>query len=425
MFAKLLLIASSLSLASAGAAHAWPGKLAVVSGGRLVLLAPSGRHVVNGPGAPSDPAWSPDGRWVAFLRGGEALWAASSTGADAHRVSPAGSSVSAFHWVPGGSGETLAFSANRPSAESSTVFLASASSTALHALGTYRNFLGFSVAPSGKQLAVSYRAGLPPTGSSPPRWKGVLRVVPLAGGPGRVVYTLPQGGYVLLSPGWWPNGKGLLFWADPAGSASIAADGLPLDSLDLVNGKVSQLATTLTYLNWVAWSPAGTELAIVAGGDRILWDSGKHLVVCFMPAARCNPVPLLSPAAMALDPAWTPQGGLVYDVAPANRSPGALAPPGVKMPANQPFGKAAVTAWYSHMRLYEGVKPLGDVPEGAHDALPTPQGLFFLRGADLFWLATGAPHPVQVATGLTSPGYYGAGNYYGYIAWYEALAWHS
>jgi hypothetical protein len=44
-------------------------------------------------------------------------------------------------------------------------------------------------------------------------------VVPLNGGTGRTVYTIPEGGYVLLSSNWWPDGKGLLFWDDPAGWA--------------------------------------------------------------------------------------------------------------------------------------------------------------------------------------------------------------
>ncbi|MGC8628569.1 MAG: hypothetical protein ACP5VR_13670, partial [Acidimicrobiales bacterium] len=76
MLAKLLSLvgAISLGLAPAGAQHPWPGELAVVSGGRLVVVGHGGfSHVVNAPDAPSGPVWSPDGGWVAFLRGGSAL----------------------------------------------------------------------------------------------------------------------------------------------------------------------------------------------------------------------------------------------------------------------------------------------------------------------------------------------------------------
>jgi Tol biopolymer transport system component len=317
MFSNLaaLAVVTALVAAPAGARSPMPGELAVVSSGKLVLVAggkPS--QVVPGAGAVSEPAWSPDGKWVAFLRGGSALWAVHANGAGAHRVSPAGADVSEFAWVPGGQGEKLAFSVFDTASYFSKIFLAAPNSTKLRELGAYSDLIGFSVAPSGSALAVSYRQGPPPAPGKAPTWKGVLAVVPLAGGPGRAVYTLPEGGYVLLRPGWWPDGKGLLFWDDPAGSASIAADGLALDSLDLATGRVSTLATTLTYSNWVSWSPSGNTVALVAGGDRIIWDSGKHLVLCAMPAARCHSVPLPSSNLMSLDPTWTASGSLVYDL---------------------------------------------------------------------------------------------------------------
>ncbi|MGC8628568.1 MAG: hypothetical protein ACP5VR_13665, partial [Acidimicrobiales bacterium] len=232
------------------------------------------------------------------------------------------------------------------------IFLTSVPTASVSTVGTYSNLVGFRVAPSGRDIAVSYRAGKPPAGTEVPTWEGVLRIVPLAGGTGRVVYTLPKGGYVMLEQGWWPDGKGLLFWDDPAGSASIAADGLALDSLDLRTGRVSTLATMLTYRNWVAWSPGGSELALVAGPNRIIWDNAKHIVLCKMPAARCRPVPLPRQGFMALGPAWTPAGSLVYDVAPAAASPAALVPPGLKVIGNGPFSLATVGEWYSGARLY-------------------------------------------------------------------------
>ena len=336
-----------------------------------------------------------------------------------------------FYWVPANNREMLAFSVRYARSRASKIFLASAPTTSVSAVGTYNNLIGFSVAPSGGDLAVSYRAGKPPAGTEAPTWEGVLRIVPLAGGTGRVVYTLPKGGYVMLEPGWWPNGKGLLFWDDPAGSASVAADGLALDSLDLATGKVSPLTTMLTYRNWISWSPSGRELALVAGPNRIIWDNAKHIVLCKMPAAQCRPVPLPRRGSMALCPAWAPAGSLVYDLALGTTSPAALVPPGLKVIGNGPFNLATVDEWYSGMRLYESSSlvasghPLASAPKGAHDPLVTRRGLFFIRGAGLWWLGNGASQPLEVASGLEGPGYYGAGNYYGYIAWYKELAWHS
>ncbi|MGC8627158.1 MAG: hypothetical protein ACP5VR_06290, partial [Acidimicrobiales bacterium] len=109
----------------------------------------------------------------------------------------------------------------------------------------------------------------------------------------------------------------------------------------------------------------------------------------------------------------------------------ALVPPGLKVIGNGPFNLATVGEWYSGARLYASGPPeatghpVAGAPKGAHDPIVTPSGLFFLRDAGLWWLANGASHPLEEARGLESPGYYGVGNYYGYIAWYLEVAWHS
>jgi hypothetical protein len=437
MFSNLIAIALSSVLVGApsGARSLMPGELAVVSSGALVLVT-SGRtrRVVTGAGTVSQPAWSPGGKWVAFLQGGSALWAVGADGSGAHRVSPAGGDVSEFSWVRGRKGGDLAFSMSDKTSYASKIYVAAPAAPKLREIGAYSELIDFSVAPSGNALAVSYRQGPPPAGNRPPAWKGVLAVVPLNGvngGPRRVVYTLPQGGYVLLGPGWWPDGKGLLFWDDPAGSASIAADGLSLDSLDLATGRVSTLATTLTYSNWVSWSPTGKTVAVVSGGNRIIWDSAKHLVLCSVPSVHCHHVPLPSPNSMSLDPTWTPAGSLVYDVAPASTSPGALVPPGPSINGTIPFSERNVEAWYGRMGLHQ-LGPSGSsghrlagAPTGAHDPLALPDGILFVRGAPagLWYLPTGAPSAERVANGLAVPSQYG--NYYGYIPWYEDFAWHA
>ncbi|MGA3221500.1 MAG: hypothetical protein ABSE77_20915, partial [Acidimicrobiales bacterium] len=230
--------------APAPAAASWEGdgELAVISDGRLRLFDNDGRsYVVAGPGAPSQPSWSPDGKWVAFLRTParppleepvSALWAARPDGSDAHRVSPPGADVTQFDWGPAaaGDGEALAFSTvSVPSYTSGAIYLATGSAPARR-FATYSGLIDFSWAPSGQALAVSYRTS--PEPDQPQAGKGFLEVSPLDGRAGRTVYTLADNGYVELA-GWWPDGRGLLFWSDPAGSASIAADGLDLDSLEL------------------------------------------------------------------------------------------------------------------------------------------------------------------------------------------------
>ncbi len=421
-----------------------PGELAVISGGRLDLFGTDGtEHVVAsaGPGAPSQPSWSPDGRWVAFLRtpvrpmydaAVSTLWMTRSDGSGARRVSAPGADVTQYAWGPAvaGRGEELAFSTvSLPFYAPSAIYLATVSAPPRR-FATYSGLIDFSWAPSGNSLAVSYRKG--PVGQ-PEAGKGFVEISPVDGRAGRTVYTLADNGYAELV-GWWPDGKGLLFWNDPYGSASIAADGLALDSLELSTLKLHSLATTLVHPDWVAWSPDGRTVAVVAGGDREIWYSGKRVELCAIPAATCRAVPV-GPAVMSLDPAWTPAGLLVYAMAPAAHPPTATAP--TTAPAAGPTGwdpsgpwtSRNVAAWYGAQRLFSagaagaGARALTAAGPGAHNPVPTSGGLLYVQGTNLRYLPGGADQPVTVAGGLQSQGAY-ANSYYGYIAWSQDFAWH-
>ncbi len=431
-----------------GAAPAWRGhgELAVISDGHLRLLDNGARsYVVAGPGTPGQPSWSPDGKWVAFLRtpAGPALaaaistlWTARSDGADAHQVSAPGADVVQFAWGPAAAGgETLAFAAvSPPSSTSTSLFLASGSRPPRKFAG-YAGLIGFSWAPSGKALAVSYRKG---PANQPQAGQGYLEISPLDGKAGRTVYTLADNGYVDLA-GWWPDGGGLLFWDDPAGSSSVAADGLVLDSLDLSTLKVSPLTTTLVHGNWVAWSPNGRTVAVVAGGDREIWYSGKHVELCAIPAATCRAVPLPAAAIMSLSPAWTGAGSLVYVTAPTVGPARAGAPPTTTTTAGDagtgswdpsgPWTSQNVAAWYGAQRLFTsspagtGSHVLPGTGPGAHDPVATSGGLLYVQGGFLKYLPAGARSPINLAYNLVGPGTY-ANSFYGYLAWSEDFAWH-
>jgi hypothetical protein len=422
------------------------GELAVVSGGRLHLLGNAGgSYLVNGPGAPSEPAWSPDGEWVAFLRtpatsGAEGpistLWVARRDGADAHRLSAAGADVSQFAWGPAGEGEIVAFSVINAPRYTSRILMAAPGSGAARVFGTFSDLIGFNWAPSGDALAISYRTVL---ADQPGAGTGYLDIAPLDGKAGHTVYTLADNGYVDLAS-WWPDGKGLLFWNDPAGSASIAADGLSLDSLDLSTLQVRALATTLVHGDWVAWSPSGKTVAVVAGDNREIWYSGKDVELCTIPAAACRRLPMPSDDVMSLDPAWAATGSLIYVLAPAVGPSRAGAPPttttttanGAGWDPSGPWTSQNVTAWYDAQRLFTaggagaGPRALAGAPTGAHNPTVTGDGLLYVRDGALWYTAgpaAGGRHtPVDVAVSLESPSPYG--NFYGYIAWSEDFAWH-
>jgi hypothetical protein len=343
--------------------------------------------------------------------------------------------VTQFDWGPAaaGGGEALAFSTVfMPSYTSWAIYLATGSAPARR-FATYSGLIDFSWAPSGQALAVSYRTS--PGPDQPQAGKGFLEVSPLDGRAGRTVYTLVDNGYVELA-GWWPDGKGLLFWNDPEGSASIAADGLALDSLELSTLELRSLATTLVYPDWLAWSPDGRTVAVVAGGDREIWYSGKHVELCAIPATTCRRVALPSEDVMSLDPAWAPGGSFMYVLAPAVGPGPTAAPkattttaggPGGWDPAG-PWSSHNVATWYAEQRLFStgpagtGAHALAAAGTGAHNPVATSHGLLYVQDGLLRYLPDGAGRPVTVAGGLHSPGTY-ADNYYGYIAWSEDFAY--
>ena len=420
---------------SAGA-RAWrgDGNLAVVSGGQLHVVGNDGREVtVTGPGAPSEPAWSPDGKWVAFLRTPAAprsapyhdpparLWVArAGGGGHAHPLTPAGLSVEQFAWSP--TADSVAFLATHGDSVTSELSLAAPTSPSTRTLERGRGDYRFAWSPSGQQLAVGATTT---TGSGAPA-RGVVLVVPVDGGRSHVVTSSANNGFEVAS--WWPNGKGLIFWLDRDFSASIAADGLPLQSLDLATGRRTTLATTLTYANWLAWSPDGTTLAVVAGNNRSVWNGGKHIELCTFPAGTCTR--LAQPAdTISLDPAWTASGNLVVTHAPGTTSESEAFPPGLGHVGDAPYSGRVLSAWQAASQLATAEAAGGNLHQltatgpGSHDAEATSGGLLYVRNGQLWYLATGATRPFEIVPSLSPAGPYNP-SYYGYIPWYQDLAWH-
>lgn len=297
-------------------AAAWRGHgdLAFVSRSRLFVLDDAGAVVtINGPpggGVDSAPAWSADGTWLAFEHTSAApgqgsgvnssLWLVHAGSKVATEVAAA--EVAQFQWAPVGA-PTLAFETDTPTGLVDTLWLERPLTPAVPVRGLRVVDGGFAWSPDGRHIAVV--TGHYGQADGPgPLW--VLQVVPTSGGSPTTWFSSTQNSIDVAS--WWPDGGGLLFWIDPG--ASEAADGLTLDA-QAAGGQPHALAETLLNSSWLAWSPDGRTLAVVAGGSRSIWGGAKHVETCAVAVDTCTDVDT-PPGTVTLSPAWSPHGVLGF-----------------------------------------------------------------------------------------------------------------
>ncbi len=182
----------------------------------------------------------------------------------------------------------------------------------------------------------------------------------------------------------------------------------------------------------MAWSPNGNVVAVVAGGDREIWYSGKRVELCAIPAAVCHTVALPSENVMSLDPSWTGVGSLVYVVAPAvgprrypcyadddeGRRLGILG----RVDRPQRGGLVCRSAFVHLHRGRHRLPCPACRRRGGRDPAVTAGGILYVQDGVLRYLPGGKGTPIVTTGGLQSPSPYG--NFYGYIAWSEDFAWH-
>ena len=224
---------------------------------------------------PGSPAWSPDGRWLAFLVGSPsadgavtsgALWLAGPDGQDAHQVLP---NAGGFAWSPkadvlaavsGLGGKLFAVRPGQP------VYPILESPGLTDATPAW--------SPDGHEVA----AAIVNLTAKKRFVSSAIDVFPAAGGiaPSTLASSRTD---ALIIDGWWSNGQGLFAWSDPQDSPARAADGLPLVSYPL-GGKPATLPSTLVQPSFTAqaWGVPGAEavlggVTLVTGGDRYPWNA--------------------------------------------------------------------------------------------------------------------------------------------------------
>ena len=282
-------VGARMALMGVEVASVYRGDLSVTDAatGTSVVVA-RGPYQRNLGSAIQDPGFSPDGRFVAYME-------SAGSSSELHVVALGGgrtitvSHALSYTWSP--TDDDLAVSL------ASEVKLISAEGTSLHRW-VIADPLAELFSPSGKRIAVAssgLRSG-----------RGYLRLLPVGTGPERLIR---QPGCDEPA-GWTADGSHLLFWRDEDCSASIGADGLPLDSIATGGfgtsstgggrSRIVSVAGTLPYSRWVV-PVSGDTVLVNSGGDRVAAD---HKTLQWCSAATGAGKSLPSPAGTAtLDPA--------------------------------------------------------------------------------------------------------------------------
>jgi hypothetical protein len=435
------------------------GGLWVLSGGRVRrVFVPRGMEA-------SAPAFSSDGRWLAYVVNGSqhgspfaaALWIADADGSHARRVS--GDLATVVGWSP--VADRLAFTT-----DTSPPFLGGVLATRLElaaASGAPQLLVAVSTAhrqpnsiedavwsPDGRALALATTNPLPHghttvrayplAGGRPTTWFSirtdrVLRVPGICtgcGGPNQIIADVA---------GWWPH-WGIAFWAFSSGMVHNN-DNTPVVIVAHPGATPYVLGDTLSDGATDALAAGrGGELAVVASTDdgREIGD-GKMVEPCDAGSRTCRPIPGASvwsgrnpqrcpfascstfPApgragsAVTLDPAWSPNGSqLAYVKAPVALTGGTPAP-----------------AWYvAHELILWNARSGATTRLAAAGAqLPTwstdGRELLYVSGDALWLVPASGGRPVEIEDPLLPSdwleGY--AHQYYGQVAWGAQFSWFS
>ena len=424
--------ADSKGLSGAGAL-AGNGELAYVAGRRLYLLGGSAGALrkVSLPGVPSAPGWSPDHRWLAvqvtppapasnpYQAEPTVLYVLRADGSGVRPLTPKSWTTQQYSWSP--ARDELAAVVTPPATGSSIP--ASRLETINPVSGTDRVLMsapaivGEAWSPNGKTLAAGKGETSGKPGSNSFHWIGQLETLQASGGPAAVVRSWASG--LLELAGWWPDGSGLLYWPDPQGSASLAADGLPLDSIGLgaTSARRTLTAIMLVHSSWIAFAPGGHELAVVSGGNREIWMGGKAITVC-SETAGCRSVPQLS-GTVSTQPTWSPGGRLTFARGSAS---GPFGPSG-----GADFSPAWVARWEATQQIWSAAGSgasqarLPGTGSGALDPIWAKNGaLMFVRNNWLWLLPAGNKSAERVAGPLND---ITGAIFYGYVPYPQLIAW--
>lgn len=361
------------------------GRLAYTRDGKVYTYE-GAREREIGPG--HTPRWSPDGQWLAYISDKGRL----------RLVKPDGTAAASPDGLP--AAEAIAWSPARPLLAVGTatgLWIVQPGESPSELVADPRGIRNFMWSPDGRRIAYAtteLKAQPPPADT--------LWIIPAEGGtPAGVIRDEQSGLYVAA---WWPDGQGLLYWLAPMHSASLAADGMPLQSLPLGGGAPRRLTTMLGNSRWISRAPDGKRFLVTAGGGRQAWI-GKSLAVC--DPQSCTEIS--QPAGtVSFDGTWAPAGDRIAFVR-------AEARPGTD--SGQGWLQTR-TLWVSRP---DGSEARSLAQTNVHSPMWARDGrhLLYVKDDGLWWIDLESGVPIKIA-GLTQqpgPGYYG--QIAADVAWYQ------
>jgi len=398
------------SLQVNAAAFKGMGRLAFVCGGLLYILDGQAGRVrqLTKEGVSSQPAWSHDGEWLAFMheatpKAMSAVWLARFDGTQLRQVSNTDLGYR-FSWSPA----------------KNVLAVDGKNGLLLVPVNGVRRRLregGLSWAPDGGSLAYSFT--LPFDFNHPEGRTDALRTITVEGGQPVNRLTAPGGNGIVLA-GWWPNGKGLLYWLDPDHSASLMADGVDLYSLRLGASEPELLASGLDRRGWLSTS-SGNRLVMVKGGPRIVW-ANKSLALINLESGNVQDLENLA-GCVTIDPSLSPDGSQIALVAARDLGDHVWG-----------FNRTEdLTSWVATRTLWvensdgSGAHPLTAAGRGIYQPQWSKNGkrILYVKDNSLWLIGIDGGEPEEICGPLSyedpTTGPFG---YYGFVSYLDEMAWY-
>jgi WD40-like Beta Propeller Repeat len=403
------------------------GRLAFISGSTLWLLDGMNgklRRLPSSSGfAPTQPVFSADGRWLAYLEqhtsqttGDDSarLWIARADGSDPRFVR--GLEVyRLFGWSP--TADTLAVAAGPERRKQPCPCYSPTTLSVVAPDGAYRTIVrtswlyGAAWSPDGSKLAVAADRSRHST----------IAVYSASGGRSTTWLRMNDrqrlngmNGVLFQIAGWWQH-IGIGFWVFGEGMIHNN-DGAPLNVIAAPAARPWTVGQTLSdgATDVVSANPYGQFAVVVDhGGGRAAWQD-KHVELCDGGAHRCRYLPHAA-GAITVDPVWSPDGStLAYAEAPNV--------------ASGPWSQRAVAGWFNahHVLLYKRAGSVMRALARAHGGTAirwsrNGGSLLYIRNDALWLLPSLTGRPVRIAAPLFP--FENWPQYYAQIAWSARFAW--